>query len=136
MRKFEWVLSLTLTVNPPSLGVWHHMWMHLNNVTDQLPVSWINTKLKSHFLDGSSPHTHIVVKGFGNMLSGMQDYWSIYIYINKYCWRVNTLKIWTQIGHKQNKNILSVYAVIWTRISRMNDGHIRQLCRYGSTFLI
>ncbi len=38
-----------------------------------------------------------------------------------------TLEIWIQMWHKQNKQIFSVSAEIWTRISRSNNGCISQL---------
>jgi hypothetical protein len=42
--------------------------------------------------------------------------------------RVITLQIWIQMWQKSNNEILSVYAKIWTQITRMNDGPIIQIC--------
>jgi hypothetical protein len=37
-------------------------------------------------------------------------------------------KIWIQMWHTQNEKIFSVWAEIWTLISRMNDRRLSQLC--------
>jgi hypothetical protein len=54
-----------------------------------------------------------VVKGFGNMPSGILHYWSIYMNFNKQCSKVNTLHILIQMWHKQNKVKNYVWADIW-----------------------
>jgi hypothetical protein len=77
------------------------------------------------------------------MPSGIQQYCSINLYINKKCSRVNTLPIWIQMRHKQNKKTLSLFSEIWAQISRMKDWGIniflsrnwcqnlfRSLCRW------
>jgi hypothetical protein len=49
---------------------------------------------------------------FWQLAWGIQHYWSIYMYIYKQCSRVNTLQIWIQMWHKQNKKTFSVWAEI------------------------
>jgi hypothetical protein len=58
-----------------------------------------------------------------------------YMYINKWCSRVNTLQFWIQMRHKQKKKIFSVYAKIWTPISKINNKRINKLC-HTATILI
>jgi hypothetical protein len=67
-------------------------------------------------------HINIVV--LGNMPSGI----NIIVNIHVWCSRVNTLQIWIQMRHKQNKKIFSVYVEAWTQISRMKYKSICQRC--------
>jgi hypothetical protein len=63
--------------------------------------------LKSQFFRCSLSTYILWLRVFGNMRSGIQHYWTIYLYINKQCPSVNTLQIWIQMWRKQNKNFFS-----------------------------
>jgi hypothetical protein len=59
---------------------------------------------------------------FGSMPNAIQHYWSICMYM------INNAQNW----HKQNKIIFSLYADIWTRISRLNHQLVSQLCHFAA----
>jgi hypothetical protein len=81
-------------------------------------VSWIKA-IQNHIFRWSLSTYILWLRVLGNMPSGIRHYWSIYMYINKQCSRVNTLQIWIQMWHKQTQKIFSAWAEILTRISRI-----------------
>jgi hypothetical protein len=98
---------------------------HLPIFIKSVALNQYNFKIT--FLD-PSPHKYWGWGCFGNMPSGFQIYWSIYMCINKQCSRVNTPHIWIETRHRQNKKMISVWVEIWTRISMMNNWRCSQLC--------
>jgi hypothetical protein len=92
-----------------------------------------NACLKKRLVESLHFYNHILRRSlstyilwlriFGNMPSGIQHYWSIWIYINKQCSRVNILQISNIMWHKH------IYFLSELRFEpRMNYGRLSQLC--------
>jgi hypothetical protein len=76
-------------------------------------VSWINT-LKTTFLDDRYSHTHILgLRVFGNTPSGIQHYWSIYLYCRTMLRSCHLADLNSRATQTELENI---------------DRHISQLC--------